>query len=573
MTTEEVKPKPTRIRAKVTKSTGSEEKKTPIRRPRTTKPKTETPTVTEQTPTTSPSEEDVETVIRADEQSPVILSEADQLAEEIERNTESLRHNESSVDYTIGIESYKISALNGNADGKYPLGIWARDPNTLAGLQALALQRMIDDDASANDIRTVDFAEQNSASLDLNMAAFYARPGAQWNNYLKVGERKLRNSSANYKPGSIDGNTDRVVAALMRKMEIGNPIVVRMWHSGIVFSFNPPDKAERIAMVDRLNSAHLDTLRRTNGLIHGTSSYYANRIIINEFMKHVTAANIEKSLWNDVYDLIDHRDIQFMAWAIMAASHPRGYKLVETCGGLKEVKMDDGTPVLREDGQPKKTVCGAVHEDIIDFKLIVVMDDTMFTEWQRTFIARPLDENKPATREDIMKYQSEGEMHKSDDIVIDDELSVTIKAPNAGLHIEIGEDWINSVEQAVNDVINVDADEDTRNEYINRQLDATAAMDVAHWVSGFWYGGEEIKDREGINRIFRALGNNETLRTDLFDRIRKGMVKRLAAVCAVPTFKCPKCNNLSNVIQHNGTAFYTPLDMVSRFFTLTARSR
>ena len=544
-------------------------KATPAKR-RPAKPKVvETPTID----ATNVVEPDVETVIQAAEKPFESVSEADALAAELGQNEEALKHVGGSSDYTIGKESYSIKAINGNADGKYALGIWTRDPNTLAGLNTMAMNRIVNDEATSNDYITVDFAEQNSVSMDLNMAAFFARPGARWNNYLTVGERRLRNSLVNYKPTTIEGNTDRVVAALMRKMEIGNPMLVRLWHSGLVFSFNPPDKAERIAMVDRLNAAHLDTLRRTNGLIHGTSAYYANRIIINDFMKHVTASNVDKSLWPEIYELLDHRDIQFMAWAIMAASHPRGYKLVETCGGLKTEKNADGTPVLKEDGTPKKTICGAVHSEIIDFKLIVIVDDAMFTDWQRNFIALPLDENKPVSREDIIKYQSEGQMHVEDSIVIDDELSVTIKAPTAGLHISIGEEWINSVEQAVDDLINIDADEATRNDYINRQLDATASLDVAHWVVGFNYGGEDIRDRDGITRIFRALGNNEELRDDLFDRIRKGMVKRLGAVVAVPTFKCPSCENLSNVIQNNGTAFYTPIDMVSRFFTLTARSR
>lgn len=580
MTTEEKKTRTPRVTAKVKTTieqpvaTEAVVAKTPRKRTsRTAKEQvvSETPVVKEPVVKTI-QEDDTEEVIKAVEKSVVVQSVSDAIADELHKSKNEVKL-QGSTDYTIGKESFSIAQENGNADNKYPMGIWARDPFSLGGLQSVALRRIIDDEGTDADYTTVDFAEQNAVNLDPQMASFFARPGARWNNYLPVGARRLRNSSAVYKPGNIDGNTDRVVAALMRKLEIGNPMIVRFWHSGLVFSINPPDKAERIAMTDRLNAAHLATLRRTNGLIHGTSAYYANRIIINEFMRHVTAANIERSLWDEIYELLDHRDIQFMALGIMGSSHPRGYKLVETCGGLKNLKNADGTDILKEDGTPKKTICGHISEDIIDFKLLTAIDDSMFTDWQRDFIARPLDENKPVSREDILKYQSEGDIHKVDTIMIDDEFGVILGAPKAGLHIEIGEEWISSVEQAVNDVIGVAADDDTRSEYINKQLEATASLDVAHWVTGFWYGGEEIKDRAGINKIFRSLGNNEKLRDDLFERIRGGMIKRLGAVPAVPTFTCVSCGTLSNVIQNNGTAFYTPIDMVARFFIQTARSQ
>lgn len=561
--TEEKKPAP---RRRTTAKAAPAEKKTPARAKAPVEEKPKPEPVAEQ-PTDNIEEESIHL---SDEDDFVYQDEEEVIATEVGNlPVEKV----GSPDFTIGEKAYNYQMLNGDASGQFPLHVWARDSKSLAGMSLAALERMGQNRARAQDYWMIDYAEQNSIINDHHMMSFYARPGAKWNNYLPVGDRQLRSSKVNYTAQSAIGSTERVVSLLMRKLDLGVPIVVRLWHSGIVFSINPPDKGDRIALVDALQEAHLDTLRRTNGLIHGTSSFYANRLIINEFMRHVTASNIDRSQWPNIINLMDHRDIQFMAWGIMAASYIRGYNLVEKCGGVKDVLDADGKPVVNDEGEVKRTICGHNNSSIIDFHLLCQIDESAFTEWQREFIARKLDENNPVTIDDIENYQSQGEMHKEDRIELSDDFSIVLKAPKASLHIEIGERWINSVEKSVNQIINVDSDDDTKNGYINRQLEATSAMDVAHWVKGFELEGEVIEDREGIERIFRSLGNNIAKRDEIFDKIRSRMSKRLAAVVAIPTFKCPGCGNLSNEVHHNGTAFYTPLDMVSRFFTLTARSR
>ena len=518
---------------------------------------------------------DVEEVIPLTEKPYIPVGEDEVIATELaaipaEEKKEGQAEEATPLKYTIGTTSAEM--LNGNGDDQYPLGVWVRNADTMHELHARAQQRWIDDNARPSDYMLIDYAEQNAILADRHMVKFFARDGGNWNNYLPVGDRKLRNSKVNFQTGSINGNADRVTAALMRKLDIGIPIVVRLWHSGIVFSINPPSKADRIQIVDKLNQAHLQCLRRTNGLIHGTSAYYANRIIINEFMKHVTASNIDRSNWAAISSIMDHRDIQFMALGLMMASHTRGYKLIEQCGGFKSVLDADGKPVINDEGKEKKTICAHKHESVIDFNLMYAIDNSMFTEWQKELISRKIDENNPVTLEDIEKYQSQGLMHAEERIEIDEELSVIVKAPKAALHIEIGEEWIDSVERAVDDIISANADDETKNEYINRQLEATASMDVAHWVIGFDFNGEIIDEREGINRVFRGMANNEKLRDDLFDKIREKMAKRLAAQPAVPTGQCPDCKSWSHEVAGLGTPFYTPIDMVSRFFTLTARS-
>lgn len=482
------------------------------------------------------------------------------------------KHGES--DYTIGEEAARITSTHPMDDTQYPLVVWARNPVTLNGLAAQALMRFNNGASHAQDSRILEIADYNSLASDLNMQAVACRKGGKWNNFLPVGKRQLRSSKTSFKVEGLDGDSDRLISLLMKRLDTGQPLLVRLWHSGLVFSLNPFDKAERIKISDRLAAAHLETLRRTNGMIHGTSSYYANRIIVEEFMNHVVASNIDRSLYPNIFKIMDHRDIQIMAWAIMAGSYQRGYRLTEICGGVKDVKDADGNVTLNKNGEVKRTVCTQRTESVIDFHLIVQIDESMFNDWQKEFIAKPIDGSNVATIEDIEKYQRLGRMHEETIINVAEGIDMVIKAPPVDDHIEIGEEWISSVENAVNDVIGADinASEEVKENLIDKQLEATAALDVAHWVKAFIIDGERVSDRRATIRTLRSLSNNETLRVELFDKIRKGMVERLAAVCAIPTTTCKGCGGLSNIINHNGTMFYTPIDMVSRFFTLAARS-
>lgn len=486
-----------------------------------------------------------------------------------------------SPNYSISADSINIF-LDGKPDEtQVPLAIWARNPYMLHALAKMAETELEDIRNSNYDYsgnseyeaarNTILHSEINAINRDVHANNFFAREGADWRNYLLSpdGQSKTRSPYVQYAPGSLGNSTDKIISSAMRALDLGSPLVVRLWHSGIVFSINPPGKDQRIALVDRLNLAHLDTLRRTNGLIHGTSTYYSNRIIIDAFMQLVTASNIDRVHWGNIADIMDHRDIQFMAWGLLTATYTRGYKLIEYCGGMKVVTDNNDQPVLDDNGDEVKELCAHIKESKIDLRLLPVIDQTMFTEWQRDFIRRPLNQDKFATLEDIERYQSEGEIHKEDQIDINENISIILKAPKARLHLDIGEEWINSVELAVDEMLASTASMQSKEEIIERQLQTTVGLDVAHWCNAMVVNGERTENRESINTIFRSLSNNPERREFIFDTARKTIMNRVGAICAIPTHQCPSCNTLSNVIVNNGTTIYTPLDMVSRFFTLT----
>lgn len=590
--TEQTKTKQTRTRAKatavVTETPKATEEK-PVETTSTTrtrarartkpKPKVETPPVEKvedvQKPEVSDDQLDREDVPLAKESEGMAPFTQEEVAAVISETVDNQNGLMGSADYSIGTSFAQVEKVNGTRQDHAPLVTWARRVTTLEHYTNVANSRFADGSAEEKDMRILDMANSNALLSDRPMFSFFARPGAEWNNYLPVGDRKVRSSKINFRTDAeaLDLNEDQILTVLCRRLDIGEPLLVRLWHSGLVFAINPLDKADRINISDRLENARLEVLRRTNGIIHGTSSYYANRIIIQEFMKLAVNSNVDRSLWPDVQTLMDHRDIQIMAWALLATSYQRGYNYTEICGGLKKKKDADGKVIVDADGKPEKQVCGNTRSSVIDLNLIVQIDNTMYNDWQRAFITKPLNDNEKATREDIEKYQRLGKMHEAANVVIDDTTSIMIKAPNAKKHIEIGEEWINSVEDAVDLAISSDADDETRNDSINRQIEATAALDVAHWVVGFNIDGKEYRNPKTVFDIFRKLSNNTKLRDKIYEQIRLNIANYLAAQVAIPTERCPVCEELSNVINNNGTRIYTPIDAVNRFFILAARNQ
>lgn len=480
-----------------------------------------------------------------------------------------------STNYTINKQSFEFKASVGTFnDGLYPITVWTNNLNTLSWAAAQAIHRAENGNAGKSDYAVIALAHQSSIQEDEPLANIHARDGGDWANFLPRGDRKVRNARVNYDVrNGGQTSTEGYAALAIKYLSLGTPLIVRLWHSGLVFTINPQDKAEQIAMRDKLNSAHLDTLRRTTGLVYGTANYYANRIIVNEFMAKVVSSNLDKSEWGNILELIDHRDIPFMALALLSSAYPRGYPLVEKCGNVVDIKDKEGNPVTDADGNIRRGICGHTIKTNAELNLLIQIDNSMFTEWQKEFIDRPLNPNKKATLEEIRTYQSQGKMHETTTVVLNDNISVVVKAPKAEEHIAIGEKWIETISQVVDDIIGFDADEETRNTHIQTQMNATAAMDLANWVSEFIIDGASVPKDDKMVNVFRMLSNNDEMRELVTGKVREAIASKVAAICAVPTTKCPKCEEMSNKVQNNGTAFYTPIDVVTRFFILLGRNQ
>lgn len=481
-----------------------------------------------------------------------------------------------SPEYIIDEASLSYEKKDGDTTGQYPLYVWARDPTTLAGYYANSVSRINNDVGTDHDYRLCDIAEDNRITWDSTANAFFAKTNADWRNHLLVNGRKLRHGKVGINnDGKREISSSRQETFLFDRLGLGIPLIVRLWHTGVSFTINPLTKEEAVGITEKLRNAHLETLRKTSGLVHGISTYYANRIVVTEFMRRVTGSNIDKGMYPNILALMDHRDIQSMAWGLFSSFHPKGFRLIEQCGGVKTVTGDDNVPVLKADGTVRKSPCTHREDIIADPNLIYTINNNMFTEWQRDMISRPVSNKTGITEADILRYRTEGDMHVEDSLCVDEEqqIFVMVKAPLADAHIEIGEEWINSIEDALNDAITINADDDTKNAFIENKIQAAASLDVVHWVTGFVIDGVEIRDRQAIVNTFRGLSNNPVMQVKIFDTVRKGIIHRLGCMYAIPTKKCPECGTLSNTVATNGTAIYTPIDMVARFFTQIARNQ
>lgn len=496
------------------------------------------------------------------------------LLDENENKEDTPKYSPYSTNYTINSTSFKFEASSGTFDENvYPITIWKNNLGTLSWATAQALHRAENDEASSTDYAVIALAHQSAIQENEHLSNVHAREGGDWANYLPRGDRKIRNARVNYDTRNGNGPASEGYSALAIKyLSLGTPLIVRLWHSGLIFTINPQDKAEQIAMRDKLNAAHLDTLRKTTGLVYGTANYYANRIIINEFMSKVVSSNLDRSEWGNIMEVIDHRDIPFMALALLSSAYPRGYPLIERCGAVVDIKNEDGSPALDSEGNVRRGVCGHVTKTNAELNLLIQIDNSMFTEWQKEFIERPINPNKKVTLNDIKTYQSQGKMHEPTTVILNDNISIVVKAPNAEDHILLGEKWISSIEQAVNDIIGFDADEETKNQHIQTQINATAAMDLANWVSEFIIDGTAVPKDDNMTRVFRMLSNNDEMRDLISSKINEAIAGKVGAICALPTTTCPKCETLSNKVVNNGTSFYTPIDVVTRFFILLGRN-
>lgn len=561
------KPRPRRPRSKK------------VEEPKTEEPKKDAVEIDEPEETVTLPEKKVENIDEIDPR----LDEANAASylAEIDRLQESESFgNRQTHNYTIGTTLESCKKLTDEKVDYYPFMMWERDPRTLEQMAIVNIQK-----AEANGGVISDAGEsiislqqvQASVTQDRHYTTFYNRPDSNWNNHLMYGQEKVRPTRLNFatkKHGSsiTERSDDQLLALMSRRLKLGTPINVKLWHSGLIFQLKPLSKEDSVEMLDRLNNAHLEVLRRTTGVIHGATSYYANRIIVQQFMKLVFDSNIDSSHYVDIQKLVDHRDIQMMAWGLFACTYQRGYNFVHFCGSVVESKDSSGNVIRDENGEAIKSICSHRTTSIIDPMVMNMVDQSSFNDWQVAHMARKLSSKKDSI-EDIYKYQRLGRLHERSIVEIGSGIEIAIKAPKIDRHIRVGEEWLKTVEQSVDDVLRSDADEDTRNSMIQTRMYVTNNMDIAHWIDAIIIDGEETSSEEFINRMLRTFGNNEEILVKVYNEVRKAIADRVAAVIAIPTHKCPKCQKLTSEIEGRGDVIYTPIDMVSRFFTLAARNQ
>lgn len=436
-------------------------------------------------------------------------------------------------------------------DGVPALFGWAGTATTMTHVMQRLAGRM------ARNIRPTDaevmasMAHQDEISSEGNHNFQYYldaewQPHANYNNKLIPNLYRIKNPE----PGSEAYAGKYSVQLIKNRMGTGANIGVAMWHSGIYCAITAPDESTRLKLIEEIARNRVAALRNTSGILYGNSSYYINRALANCFLDHLTDCNIIGWDRELVRARIDHRDLQAMAWAMAYGIYPDGYNYTQLCGAV-----DEST----------QRICNEIQEFKLDFGVALLVDNNRLTPYQKMIMSETF---KPHSIAQLDRYREEGVIGASKAYEISDGVKFVLQGPSLTAHVEQGHDWINSLVKITDEVIGIAGDEDQRNEYISRQINATKLREYSHWVKEIIMDDEVvISDRDKINELLNSLNTNNNVVTKLSDAIDEYQRQSVVQMVAIPREPCPACGGIDKTDAEH-YPHLIPQDAVSRFFTL-----
>lgn len=366
---------------------------------------------------------------------------------------------------------------------------------------------------------------------------------AESGKYIRAGKPRHRDTGGKLLVG------EKAMARVREITHSGGLIQIPLWHSGFWVSLRKPSIEALMELEYLISQEKIQLGRQTNGAVFGNSTVFMSKHLVEFVLEHLHSTSlIEKE---SITDLMSALDLESVAWGMAVAAFPNGFNYARS--------------VLDDD--PDKSY---VIREKLDLTKIQWVNNAALTEWQ---IGHMGNRNQATvTTDSVKRYQSEFTkgMPREVKLIGDEEtgeISVKLKVPNISEYINAGTTWINTIVATTDKALAADVNDRVRNNYINKLAAATYMRLYAHWVAAVIIDGEEITDRETIDKTLNELSPNGTIRQKYNEEIIKFINESTIAVIAVTTETVAEAeaNTTLPAFPH-----LLPIDAVSTFFILVA---
>ena len=351
------------------------------------------------------------------------------------------------------------------------------------------------------------------------------------------------------------------VPLLRNRMKIGATLGVFLPHSGIYCIIVSPTDGDLLDTLSIINTQRIETLRSSSGILMGNSNYYIHRQVMDLFLNSITNCSFRS--WNreQLLEIIDERDINIIATALMASIYPDGYDYVQSCGLRLEV--DESLPE-EERAKQEGEICGHRSEFTADLIRTIFVDNKRLNEFQRNVAVSAIHAR---TLEEIKDYQNQHYIGYKKAYEVAEGISFTYRAQNIKTSMEAGEKWIGEISAIVDSIITFKSDDEERNTMIDHRINLARIREFSHWVESIEVDGNELTDREKINALLSSLSRNAEVMRKVGETLSEFQRLSVIAITAIPRVKCPICQKTEtrdlDIAKH-----LIPQDAVSRLFTL-----
>lgn len=473
------------------------------------------------------------------------------------------------VENTVEILSNPLKPLETAGDTARGFDDWAGSIETMEAVVGVTTQKFNQaEQRGRNPKLTVLEASMIDIQVDAvgskMMHEFQYVAGANWSQGIKTPTATMPLivpiKNPNYGDSKYVGSD--AVPLIQNRMKIGSTLGVFLPHTGIYFIIVSPTDGELLDTLSVINTQRIETLRASSGILMGNSNYYIYRQVLNLFLSSITNCSFRS--WNreQLTELIDERDINIIATALMASVYVDGYEYTQTCGlRLK----DDETLTDEERAQnPPDEVCDHRSEFLADLMRTVFIDNSRLNEFQRNIAVSAIH---PRSLEEIKDYQQQHYLGYRKSYEITEGIEFIYRAQNIKVSMEAGEKWIGEISQIVDSIITFKNDDEERNMMIDHRINLARIREFSHWVDDIVVDGQSLSDRVKINALLNSLSRNDTVMRKVSETLGEFQRLSMIAITAIPRAKCPTCQK-TDTKDLDISKHLIPQDAVSRLFTL-----
>lgn len=347
---------------------------------------------------------------------------------------------------------------------------------------------------------------------------------------------------------------ERGVLRFMEYMGLGTIFQAPLWHSGIWVTFKAPSEGALLELQRQFINDKIQLGRESYGLIFSNSSSYVTDRLINFALDHVytTTLKSEDSTREKLKALISSHDIPAIMWGLACAMYPRGFQYQRACTT-----------------DPEK--CNHVVEERLNLSKVLWVNKRALTPWQIKHMSSRRGDSMDLAS--VTRYKDELLKGQKRAITLNKgsskEAIMTIRIPSINEYIDSGHRWISEIVAVVNRALGADVKDSERNAYIDKHGKTSSMRQYLHWVDSLEFGTLKTDDRDTMEQMFDTLSQDDIVRNEFMDAIKKYIDDTAITVVGIPVYDCPKCNGSQEpkLVLPNHTNII-PFDVFQTFFTL-----
>lgn len=378
------------------------------------------------------------------------------------------------------------------------------------------------------------------------------REGSDWNQQVSYngGNIGVAVPKVTSKDGVLAG--DQAVAAFEQKMDIGRPVHVPLWHTGIWLTLSPPDMGQLITLEETMAKSKVELGRDTHGMVYSNTSVYTTSHLMDLVFDCVKGGSLKDLSADNLRRVIKSTDIPILIWGLANTIYPNGYRYARPCTSSND--------------------CNHVVQAVLDFGKIFWTDNSALSEAQRKHMS---DRKGKFTPEQIKAYQDAHSRGTERTIPISESkgINFVFSVPTIAEYEKTGQRWVDEIVNMTTGSLSDSESIRRRNESINRKAKATNIAQYSHWVKEIQLGDDLVEERESVEAIIRSYSKKEGADAYFFKEIYKYINDATISFIAIPKYKCPMCQGEQEQDVHNVEhPHLLALDAMSAFFTLLGQS-